>query len=132
MNYIYKTVMGNHEIEVDEQLYNILDALDREEHNADRKYYRHNPISLSCIDCDGKWMDDGSDILGDLVDEEAARNILSCLTEQQQYRIKKCCLDGWTFTDLAIKEGVSEDAIRYAVERAKKRIKILLKQAIRF
>jgi len=127
MKYQYKTVMGKYEIEVDEQLYNILDAMDREERNAYRKYYGHNPISLSDVDFDGEWMADGTDILGDLVDSETVLCALSCLSERQQYRMKKCCLDGWTFVDLATKESVTEDAIRRAVERAKKRVKTLLK-----
>ena len=127
MKYQYKTVKGKIEVEVDEQLYGIFDAMDWEERNSYRKHYDHNPIALNCVDYEGEWMDDGTDILGDLVDSESALFALSCLSERQRYRIIKCCLDGWTFTDLAIKEGVTEDAIRYAIERAKKRIKTLLK-----
>jgi len=125
MKYEYTSVTGKYEIEVDEQFYNILHEMDKRERNSNRKYYRHNPISLSSVDYGGKWMDDGTDILGDLIDAETVRSVLSCLSERQQHLIKECCLVGWTFVDLARQKGVTEGAIRHAVERAKKRIENL-------
>jgi len=122
MKYEYKSVTGKFEVEVDEQLYEVLSEMDRKEHNAERKHYRHNPISLSCVDPDEAWMEDDTNILGDLIDKESVRHILSCLSERQQYLIKECCLEGRTFVDLAREKGVTEGAIRHAVERAKRRI----------
>ncbi len=50
-------------------------------------------------------------------------NLLSCLNERQQYLIRKCLLEGWSYTDLAIAEGKDESAIRHAVDRAKKKLR---------
>lgn len=48
---------------------------------------------------------------------------MSHLTERQQYLIRKTCLEGWKYTELAALEGVDESAIRHAVNRAKDKLK---------
>lgn len=60
-------------------------------------------------------------------DDEYIDNLLACLSERQQYLIRKCFLEGWTYTDLAKLEGKDESAIRHAVERAKKKLRKFLK-----
>jgi RNA polymerase sigma-70 factor (ECF subfamily) len=57
---------------------------------------------------------------------EAVSHAISQLTERQQYLIQKCCIEGWSYTDLAKLEGKSESAIRHAVNRAKIKLKKFL------
>jgi RNA polymerase sigma-70 factor (ECF subfamily) len=75
---------------------------------------------------DARFFGDGSDFLGDVVIAESVAHIMSCLSERQRYLIQKCLLDGWSYTDLAAEEGVTEGAIRHAVSRAFKRMKKFL------
>lgn len=53
--------------------------------------------------------------------------LLSCLNEHQQFLIRKCLLEGWSYTDLAKLEVKDESAIRHAVDRAKKKLRKVLK-----
>ena len=126
MKYEYKGITGNTEIEVDERFYDILIALDNEEFNSDRKHSRRHPQSLEDADYEGEWFSDGTDILGDMVTEDAIRRNISCLSERQQYLVQKICLDGWKYSEIAALEGKDESAIRHATERAKTKIKKFL------
>ena len=122
MKYKYMSVIEKYEVEVDEQFHEILIEMDKKERNSERKHYRHNPISLSCVDPDEAWMKDDTNILNDLIYKESVLHILSCLSERQKYLIMECCLKDRTFVDLAREAHVTEGAIRHAVERAKSRI----------
>ena len=116
MKYEYTSVTGKYEIEIDEQFYDILHEMDREERNADRKYYRNNPIPLSNIDFDGKWMDDGTDILGDLIeaeDRERLYTALTQLTDNQQALIKLVFFEGVTPSEIAQRDSVDKSAISH-------------------
>jgi RNA polymerase sigma-70 factor (ECF subfamily) len=75
---------------------------------------------------DARFFGDGSDFLGDIIIAEDIADIMSCLSNRQRYLVQKCLLDGWSYTDLASKEGVTEGAIRHAVNRACKRMKKFL------
>jgi RNA polymerase sigma-70 factor (ECF subfamily) len=57
---------------------------------------------------------------------ESVAGIMSCLSKRQRYLVQKCLLDGWSYTDLAAEEGVTEGAIRHAVNRACKRMEKFL------
>ena len=52
---------------------------------------------------------------------------MACLSERQQYLIRKCFMEGWSYTDLAALEGKDESAVRHAVDRAKKKLREVLK-----
>jgi len=123
MKYEYVTATGKHEIEVNEQFYDLLLAMDREEYNSDRKHNRRKPVSLEGADYEGDWFADGSDLLAVLIESETINEALSCLSERQQYLITKCCLEGCSYVYLAAQESLTEGAIRHAVERAKRRLK---------
>ena len=135
MNYIYKTVMGNREIEVDEQLYNILDALDREERNAHRKYYRHNPIYLGSADCIEEWMDESSDILSNLIQEEDREQLYKALEQLnfgQQRLIELVYFFNEKIVDIAQEFGVSQQAISKRLMKAREKLKKLLSIGLYF
>ncbi len=62
-----------------------------------------------------------------LIKKESVAQIMSCLNDRQQYLIRKCFLEGWSYTDLAALEGKDESVIRHAVDRARKKLRKFLK-----
>ena len=126
MKYEYITATDKTEIEVDERFYEILVSLDKEQFNSDRKHSRRYPVSLGKMEYEGEWLSDGTDILDYIVIDEAVKEAMSCLSERQQYLIRKICLEGWKYTELAALEGKDESAIRHAAKRAKTRLKKFL------
>ena len=126
MKYEYITATGKQGIEVDEQFYSALMALDREEYNSDRKHHRHNPISLSSAYYDGEWMKAETDILGDLIradDLECLHETFPLLTLKQQALVKRIFLNHEKIMDIARKDGVSEAAIRNRLGKIYRRLK---------
>ena len=126
MKYRYNTVMGIHEIEVDEQFYGVLQTMDREEYNANRKYSRHNPISFGNADFDGKWMEDSADILDGLIHAENRERLyatLKRLTHEQQVLIERIFLNHEKIVDIARKAGVSPAAIENRLRKIYMRLK---------
>ena len=126
MKYQYKTVVAKIEIEVDEHLYNILNVLDREERNSDRRYSHHNPISLSSADFEGEWMKDDTDILGDLVDAEDRERLyrtLAQLTLDQKKLIERIAHNNEKIVEIAQVLGVSHQAISQQLMTVRKKLK---------
>jgi len=117
------------EIEVSDEVGTYyLESIEAEKSN-DRKNSRpERHTLLSTFDYeDARFFSDGSDLLADLIDSDVISHALSCLNDRQQYLIRKCCLEGWSYSDLARFEGKDESAIRHAVDRAKKKLKKFLK-----
>ena len=105
-----------------------LESIDAENKN-DRKNSRpdrHSQLSTFSYE-DARYFSDGTDLLADLIESEAVRNAMACLSERQQYLIRKCFMEGWSYTDLAALEGKDESAVRHAVDRAKKKLRGFLK-----
>ena len=105
-----------------------LESIDAEKKN-DRKNSRpdrHSQLSTFSYE-DARYFSDGTDLLADLIESEAVRNAMACLSERQQYLIRKCFMEGWSYTDLAALEGKDESAVRHAVDRAKKKLREVLK-----
>ena len=105
-----------------------LESIDAENKN-DRKNSRpdrHSQLSTFSYE-DVRYFSDGTDLLADLIESEAVRNAMACLSERQQYLIRKCFMEGWSYTDLAKLEGKDESAVRHAVDRAKKKLREFLK-----
>ncbi len=86
---------------------------------------RHTQLSTFTYE-DVRFFSDGTDLLTDLMSSDAVSHAMSQLTERQQYLIQKCCIEGWSYTDLAKLEGKDESAIRHAVNRAKTKLKKIL------
>ena len=86
---------------------------------------RHTQLSTFTYE-DVRFFSDGTDLLADLLNSEAVSHTMAQLTERQQYLIQKCCIEGWSYTDLAKLEGKDESAIRHAVNRAKTKLKKFL------
>ena len=126
----YKTEDGEIiEIEVADDVGNFyLESIDAEKKNNRRNSRpdRHSQLSTFSYE-DARYFSDGTDLLADLIESEAVRNAMACLSERQQYLIRKCFMEGWSYTDLAALEGKDESAVRHAVDRAKKKLREVLK-----
>ncbi|GAB6174473.1 hypothetical protein JCM15765_39510 [Paradesulfitobacterium aromaticivorans] len=116
------------ELEVSEKVGTFyLESTEAEKKN-DRKNSRpdrHSQLSTFEYE-DIRYFSDGTDLLADLIESEVISHAMTCLNDRQQYLIRKCLLEGWSYTDLAILEGKDESAIRHAVDRAKKKLKKFL------
>lgn len=126
----YKNADGKTiELEVSDEVGTFyLESIDAEKKN-DRKNSRndrHSQLSTFSYE-DARYFSDGTDLLADLIESEAVRNAMDCLSERQQYLIRKCFMEGWSYTDLAALEGKDESAVRHAVDRAKKKLREVLK-----
>lgn len=116
------------ELEVAEEVGTFyLESIEAEKKN-DRKNSRPDRhTQLSTFDYeDARYFSDGTDLLADLIKSEVISHAMSCLSDRQQYLIRKCFLEGWSYTELAALEGKDESAIRHSVDRAKKRLKQFL------
>jgi RNA polymerase sigma-70 factor (ECF subfamily) len=99
-----------------------LSSVEEEKCNERRETRRHTSLESFTYE-DKRFFDDGTDLLADLIAAETVSRAISHLTERQQYLIRKCFLEGWSYTDLASIEGKDESAIRHAVTRAKNKLK---------
>lgn len=122
----YKNADGKTiELEVSEEVGTFyLESIEAEKKN-DRKNSRpdrHSQLSTFEHE-DARYFSDGTDLLVDLIESEGICHAMSFLNERQQYLIRKCLLEGWSYTDLAALEGKDESAIRHAVDRAKKKLR---------
>lgn len=60
-----------------------------------------------------------------LIEEELLKQIEAVLTERQWYLVKRCLLEGDSYSEVAREEGKDESAIRHAINRAKTKLKKL-------
>ncbi|MEQ8235614.1 MAG: sigma factor-like helix-turn-helix DNA-binding protein [Syntrophomonadaceae bacterium] len=102
-----------------------LSSVEEEKCNERRETRRHTSLESFTYE-DKRFFDDGTDLLADLIASETVSRAIYHLTERQQYLIRKCFWEGWSYTDLADLEGVDESAIRHAVDRAKKKLRKFL------
>lgn len=123
----YKDADGNSiELEVSDDVGAFyLSSVEGEKKNERRETRRHTSLESFTYE-DKRFFDDGTDLLTDLMSSETVSRAMSHLTERQQYLIRKTCLEGWKYTELAVLEGVDESAIRHAVNRAKNKLKRIL------
>ena len=104
-----------------------LESVKREKSNDRRNSRPDRHTLLSTFEYeDVRFFDDGTDLLGDVIQSETISNAMACLSERQQYLVQKCIIEGWSYKDLAKFEGKDESAIRHAVNRAKKKLRDIL------
>ena len=117
------------ELEVSDEVGSFyLESVEAEKKNTRKETRRDRHTSLESFTYeDARFFDSGTDILTDFIDSEAVSRTMSQLTERQQYLVRKCCIEGWSYTDLAAVGGVNESAIRHAVNRAMNKLKKVLK-----
>lgn len=117
------------ELEVSEEVGTFyVESMDAEKKNdrTNSRTDRHSQLSTFSYE-DARYFSDGTDLLADLIESEAVGNAMACLSERQQSLIRKCFVEGWSYIDLAKVEGKDESAIRHAVDRAKKKLREVLK-----
>ena len=131
MKYVYITVKGENEIEVDERFHDILFEMDTQEQRSNDKHARpHHDrprnISLDSVDYEGEWFDDGTDILGDLVRTESYerfRSALMKLTPGQRDLIDRVYVKNEKIIDIAQEAGVSHVAIQNRLNKIRAQLK---------
>ena len=131
MKYVYITVKGENEIEVDERFHDILFEMDTQEKRSNDKHARprHDRprnISLDNVDYEGEWFADGTDILGDLVRTESYerfRSALMKLTPGQRDLIDRVYVKNEKIIDIARESGISHAAIIDRLKRIREKIK---------
>ena len=116
------------ELEVSDEVGSFyLGSVEAEKKNTRKETRRDRHTSLESFTYeDARFFDSGTDILTDFIDLEAVSRAMSQLNERQQYLIRKCFLESWSYSDIAVLEGKDESAIRHAVNRAKNKLKKVL------
>lgn len=99
-----------------------LESVETEKRSDRRETRRHTSLNTFSYE-DAQYFSDNRDLIENLIESEVIRDAMSHLTQRQEYLIRKCCLEGWSFSDLARQEGKDESAIRHAVNRAKSQLK---------
>jgi RNA polymerase sigma factor (sigma-70 family) len=135
MKYLYKTVNGITEIEVDERYHEILVAMDAEEEASNSRYIRprhdrRRTVSLDGMDHEGEMFDDGTDILGGLVRSEMSgrlRTALAELTPAQQALVLRVYVKNERIIDIARENGVSAPAVRNRLRKIHEKLKKYLR-----
>ena len=102
-----------------------LSSVEAEKKNERRETRRHTSLESFTYE-DKRFFDDGTELLADLIASDNVSRIMSHLTERQQYVVRKTCLEGWKYTELAALEGVDESNIRRVANRAKAKLKKIL------
>ena len=64
-----------------------------------------------------------SDTMKEAVEDCEVERLLSCLNDRQRELVRRCVIEGWSYTEIAAKEGRDESAVRHAVKRALKKMK---------
>jgi RNA polymerase sigma factor (sigma-70 family) len=117
------------EVEVTDELGNILNEMDRDIANSDRRETRRH-TSLDSMTFEGDiFADAGVDIVAQFeaaVDIETLHDALHTLLPRQKELLKKIYFDGRTIASVAAEEGVTEGAIRDRLRKTHARIKKLL------
>jgi RNA polymerase sigma factor (sigma-70 family) len=118
MMYSYVTATAAIKIDLDEQFYKLLIAMDQDEYNSDRKHSRRHPIPLDHCEYQGEWFEDKYDIVGETdfaIDLERA---LSTLTDLQRVCFVATRISEKTQQELAAELGKSRATVQKAVDGA--------------
>jgi RNA polymerase sigma factor (sigma-70 family) len=129
MKYTYTNATGTTEIEIDEQFYDLLIEMDRDEFNSDRKHSRRYPISLESCEYEGEWFEDDIDLLADIIQRESyarLRAAIEKLEPSQQDLIHKIYVQNRKIIAVAKEDGVSEAAVRNRLKKIYARLKKFL------
>ena len=124
MTYIYFSATGPIEIEVDEELYELLTAMDRDEFNSDRKHSRRHPFSLENCAYEGEWFEDKHDSISQIELAIDMKPALSLLTDLQRACFVETILGGKSQREMAAELGKSRSTVQKAVDGATEILKI--------
>ena len=99
-----------------------------EEARSDRRNSRpdrHTSLEAFTYE-DRRFFASPSDTMREAVEDSEVERMLSCLDARQRELVRKCVIEGWTYAEIAAREGKDESAVRHAVKRALKKIKKIL------
>lgn len=117
------------EIEVEDEWANIIDDMDRQEYNNQKKETRRH-YSLDACTYEGKnyAIDDKgiSELFKDMGEAEKLKIAIKHLSDKQQSLIKAIYFEGVTVNEYAKKEGVDHSAISHRLKTIYKKLKKLL------
>jgi len=83
---------------------------------------RHTSLETFVYE-DKKFFASTADPMREAVEGCEVDRLLSCLSDRQKDLVRRCVIEGWTYTEVAAQEGKDESAVRHAVKRALKKIK---------
>ena len=83
---------------------------------------RHTSLETFVYE-DQRFFASPSDPMREAVEDCEVDRLLSCLSSRQKELVRRCVIEGWTYTEVAAQEGKDESAVRHAVKRALKKIK---------
>ena len=83
---------------------------------------RHTSLETFVYE-DQRFFASPSDPMREAVEDCEVDRLLSCLSSRQRELVRRCVIDGWSYTEIAAQEGKDESAIRHAVKRALKKMK---------
>lgn len=110
------------EIEVSDDWGNLVIDLDRQEYNNDHKETRRH-CSYDALGFDGDAMySEDADLLA-LTENDDLHRAIAQLPQNQQDVIHAHFFEGLSFTEIAHRMGITPQAVRQTVERAKKQIR---------
>ena len=83
---------------------------------------RHTSLETFVYE-DQRFFASPSDPMREAVEDCEVDRLLSCLSSRQRELVRRCVIEGWSYTEIAAQEGKDESAIRHAVKRALKKMK---------
>ena len=98
-----------------------LTSIEEEKRNERRETRRHTPLSQFQYE-DKDYFDSGIDLLKNIIESDTFTQMFAALSERQRYLINKVVIEGWSYTELAAREGKHESTIRKATEKAKNKL----------
>ena len=83
---------------------------------------RHTSLETFVYE-DQRFFASASDTMKEAVEDCEVERLLSCLNDRQRELVRRCVIEGWSYTEIAAKEGRDESAVRHTVKRALKKMK---------
>ena len=82
---------------------------------------RHTSLETFVYE-DQRFFASASDTMKEAVEDCEVERLLSCLNDRQRELVRRCVIEGGSYTGIAAKEGRDESAVRHAGKRALKRM----------
>ena len=122
MKITYEFATETVEIEVSEDWANLVIDLDRQEYNNNHAETRRH-ISYDALGFDGESMVTEDASITAIEENDALHRAIALLPQSQQQLLQACFFDGLSYTEIAHRQGNTPQAVRQAIERAKKQIR---------
>ena len=128
--YIYESVTGSVEIEIDARWAEVLQAEDIDEENAGRKHTRPDhkyapgePVSLDSLRLEGEWFADRNNGIEDVEFSVDLERVLRILTGLQRRYFILTKLRGYSYSEIAKLDGKNASTVFRLAESAVEKIK---------